>query len=93
MISAGDITTELLVSAPIGVYIQILRKEDMHMIRHLLVTPKQFCDLLNLDKESAISLAEEYELVSKIKNAQIHVDLMDFCFVYKLHQTLNSIPP
>ena len=65
MISAGDITKELLVSTPHGVYIQILRKEEMHMLRHIWVTPKQFCELLNLDKESVVSLAEEYELVSK----------------------------
>ena len=61
------------------------------MIRHVWVTPEQFCTLLGLDRDKAVSLAEEYELVSKIRNGQTYVDLMDFCFVYKLNQTLKSM--
>ena len=54
MISIGDITKELLVSTPTGVYIQLIRKEDTHMLRHIWVTPKQFCELTKLSMDEAI---------------------------------------
>ena len=82
MISIGDITKGLLVSTPTGVYIQILRKEDTHMLRHIWVTPKQFCEL---------TIADEYGFVTKEENGQLYLDLMDFGYVYKTVHMINRV--
>ena len=91
MISAGDITKELLVSTPTGVYIQILRKEDTHMLRHIWVTPKQFCELTKLSMDEMNSIADEYGFVTKEENGQLYLDLMDFGYVYKTVHMIKRV--
>lgn len=61
------------------------------MLRHIWVTPKQFCDLTNLSMDEMNSITDEYGFVTKEENGQLYLDLMDFGYVYKTVHIIKHV--
>ena len=61
------------------------------MLRHIWVTPKQFCELTNLSMDEMNSIADEYGFVTKEENDQLYLDLMDFGYVYKTIHMIKRV--
>lgn len=61
------------------------------MLRHIWVTPKQFCELTNLSMDEMNSIADEYGFVTKEENSQLYLDLMDFGYVYKTVHMIKRV--
>lgn len=61
------------------------------MLRHIWVTPKQFCELTNLSMDEMNSIADEYGFVTKEENDQLYLDLMDFGYVYKTVHMIKRV--
>ena len=52
------------------------------MLRHIWVTPKQFCELTNVTPEKASAFSEDHGFITTKRDGQLYIDLMDFCFGY-----------
>lgn len=63
------------------------------MLRHIWVTPKQFCELTKLSVDDMNSIADEYGFCTKEENGQLYLDLMDFCYDYKTIKMMESVDP
>lgn len=61
------------------------------MLRHIWVTPKQFCELTKLSMDEMNAIADEYGFVTKEENGQFYLDLMDFGYVYKTVHMIKHV--
>ena len=61
------------------------------MLRHIWVTPKQFCELTKLSMDEMNAIADEYGFVTKEENGQFYLDLMDFGYVYKTVHMIKRV--
>lgn len=93
MISTGYIAREFLVSTPVGICIQNLRNEGTHMLRHILVTPKQFCDITKLSLNDVNTIADEYSFCTKKAGGQLYVGHIDFFYNYKVIKMIEAANP
>ena len=62
------------------------------MLRHIWVTPKQFCELTNATPEKASAFSADHGFITTERDGQIYIDLMDFCFGYRLAAMMESLP-
>ena len=62
------------------------------MMRHIWVTPKQFCKLTNVTPEKASAFSEDHGFITTMRDGQLYIDLMDFCFGYRLAALMESLP-
>ena len=63
------------------------------MLRHIWVTPKQFCELTKLSLDEVNSIADNYGFITKEEDGQLYMDLMDFCYDYKTIKLIASVDP